>query len=167
MPFAFLGESAEAPRVATDTTRRARLADRSARALLGFVALVGGITPWIADYNETHIFNPRWPPHAVFHDGQVLAATSLASAVALYFLNRRRGDRWSNFLAAFWLAALYWISLAAAGLFPNAAWLDPEFRSDASQYIAGIPGNAFACIVASLLLGAAFAAGWRAFRDAA
>lgn len=134
---------------------------RSARILVAVIAVFGGVTPWIADFNETHIFNPRWPPHAVFHDGQVLVFTSVASLFAGLFLARRRGDEWTNFLTAYALTALYWISLTGAALFPRSAWLDPELVTDPSQYIFGVPGNAFACVVVNALLLLVGFMGWR------
>ncbi|HEU4412996.1 MAG TPA: DUF6640 family protein [Polyangiaceae bacterium] len=130
--------------------------------MVAFIAFFGGIGPWVADYNETHIFNPRWPPHAVFHDGQVIAFASASGLLALAFLVRRRGDAWTNFLAAWGAASLYWLSLSLAALFPRGAWLDPELRDDPSQYVLTIPGNAFGCIVFGALLAVAGGLGWRA-----
>lgn len=31
------------------------------RTMLTLVALITAIVPFIADYNETHVFNPKWP----------------------------------------------------------------------------------------------------------
>ena len=85
---------------------------------------VGG---FIADWNASHVFNPRWPPHAKFHDGQTLAIGVLLAAVTLFFAWRRSGDRQTNIVAATLTGGvLYW---AQAGAFavPGVAWTDPEF----------------------------------------
>lgn len=116
---------------------------------IAIIALFGAITPWIADYNETHIFNPNWPPHAVYHNAQVLAFTTMANAIALvYLFSAKVKSLWFPWI----LTALYWHSLALAIFFPNTAWLDPPQQADPSQYILGIPGNAFACWVINALL---------------
>lgn len=75
----------------------------------------GGI---VADWNDTHLFNPRLRPHAKFHNGLALASTS--------FTWRASGDRKTNILAASILGGIYWWTQSAAGLFPGVAWTDPE-----------------------------------------
>ena len=40
--------------------------------------LVVGVAPFIADFHETHLLNPDWPPHARLH-----MMTMLTSSVAL------------------------------------------------------------------------------------
>ena len=47
------------------------------KGLLTIVALITGIVPYVADWNETHIYNPKWPPHAKFHNGQTMVMGSL------------------------------------------------------------------------------------------
>ena len=43
-------------------------------------AMTGG---WIADMNKTHMFNPKWTPHAKFHDAMSISAARLAGVSGL------------------------------------------------------------------------------------
>lgn len=47
----------------------ARRSALAGQLLLSFVAVVTSISPILADFNATHIFNPLWLPHARFHAG--------------------------------------------------------------------------------------------------
>ncbi len=49
------------------------------RALAALTA-VGG---FVVDWNRTHLFNPRWPPHARFHDAHTIALGSLLGSCGL------------------------------------------------------------------------------------
>jgi hypothetical protein len=44
---------------------------RPGRILLTLVALVTGLGGYVMDWNETHVYNPHWTPHAKFHNGMV------------------------------------------------------------------------------------------------
>ena len=37
------------------------------RTILTIGNLLYSIGAFVADFNETHVYNPRWPPHARFH----------------------------------------------------------------------------------------------------
>lgn len=92
----------------------------SGRWLLGGVAVVTTVSGYLADWNQTHLFNPTWPPHAKFHDAwSVLLGTALGTS-ALYYL--RRGDTETAAL----LPALYWATQAGSFAFPDTGGLDSE-----------------------------------------
>lgn len=95
------------------------------RFLLALVAVFTIVSPFVADWNITHIYNPQWPPHAKFHNGQTMSMGVLLGLSALFFLFRRAGDPNSNLLAATVSCALYWVSQASAFLYPGVAWTDP------------------------------------------
>ena len=57
------------------------------KILISASAVLGGVGPYLADWNETHIYNPIWPPHARFHNAQTMslgAGLAGASLVQLW-----------------------------------------------------------------------------------
>lgn len=90
---------------------------------VNFGALTGG---WLADMNKTHIYNPRWTPHAKFHDGITISAASLAGGAGLYFLARRPFGQPADTTIAALLPAIIFGSQAFAFLFPGAEGLEAE-----------------------------------------
>jgi len=36
-------------------------------------ALLQTIGPFIFDFDHTHVYNPKWSPHARFHNGQTIS----------------------------------------------------------------------------------------------
>jgi hypothetical protein len=88
-----------------------------------FVAVVTSFLAYVFDWNETHVFNPRWPPHAKFHNAQTLLLGSLLGLSSLLFL-----WRFHSVNAAIITASLYWVSQLGSIAFPGTALIDPEFR---------------------------------------
>ena len=98
------------------------------KALISAVAIVTPLGAFTADWNETHIYNPSWPPHAKFHNAQTMVSAVLLPALALWQLwGRRPADRSGLRLGAV-LAAAYYLTQAPAILFPGTAVVDPEFE---------------------------------------
>ena len=96
------------------------------RVLLTGNAVLAAVGGFLADFNKTHLFNPRWPPHAKFHDGQTMAIGVLLGATSAWFAWRPGGDAKTNIAAAAIAGGtLYW-SQALANLFPGVAWTDPD-----------------------------------------
>ena len=124
---------------------------RVSTALFTLVSILLAVSAYAADWNETHIYNPKWPPHAKFHDAQTMLLGTLLAGATLFFTWRQRGDSETNLIAATLAAASYWIALAASILFPGTAYLDPEFDRPA-HYVLGLPGNFFAAIVALVIV---------------
>ena len=71
------------------------------------------IGTYAADWNETHIYNRNWPPHAKFHNAQTMAMAFVLAVASLYFVWRKRGDASTNVLAAAILGAVYWVTRGA------------------------------------------------------
>lgn len=95
---------------------------------VGLFTLIGGT---LADYNETHLFNPNWPPHAKFHNAQTMLLGGYLGLLTLYFLwlsPATLSRLWKLNLAVLF-ASLYWLSQAPSILFPGTALVDSEFAS--------------------------------------
>jgi hypothetical protein len=92
-------------------------------------ALISMTGPYLADWNETHIYNPRWPPHARFHNEQTLALASVAGALCLWFLWRRGGEARTNLMSASLFVSLYFVTQLAALLYPGVELFDPGYPS--------------------------------------
>lgn len=95
------------------------------RKVLALVAGATAVGGFAADWNRTHLFNPRWPPHAKFHDAQTIVLGTMLGGSGLYFLHRGRGRHDTALAAA--LPAFFWAAQGASFAFPGAAGLEAEF----------------------------------------
>ena len=100
---------------------------RPGRWLLTLVGLFTSISPWVADFGKTHMFNDRWPPHAKFHNAQTLLLGTLLGLLTLFYAWGRRGLAIDSLKVASLLGSLYWVTQAGSGLLPNTALTAPEF----------------------------------------
>jgi hypothetical protein len=126
----------------------------SSRVIFTALGLFLPIGSHLADYNETHIFNPRWPPHAKFHGGQTLMFSILLGAISIFFAWRKSTDRFNAVVATASFAALYWVAQAGAILYPGAAATDPETVTPWS-YVLGLPLQSYIEILCLALIGLA------------
>ena len=110
---------------------------QTGRWLLASVAATTAVGGYITDWNQTHLFNPRWTAHAKFHDAQTILLGTLGGGSALILLRRTDGDQLVQLRMATWILALFWLSMAGSILFPNTAQADPDF-ADLIPTIAGI-----------------------------
>ncbi|KAI9689370.1 MAG: hypothetical protein M1822_010021 [Bathelium mastoideum] len=96
------------------------------RVILTIVAIMAMVGPYIADWNETHIYNPLWLPHAKFHDAQTMTTGALLGALALYLLYRPEPKYSTDtaFLVAL-LDAFYYVTQLCAWFYPETAAQDP------------------------------------------
>ena len=113
------------------------------RILMSIAAITIGAGAYIADFNETHVLNPRWPPHARFHNGQTMSLGVLLGAACLYFLWRSKPQSGvatrdlekDDLLSAALVGSMYTAAGLSAIWYPGTAWTDPEFiaRGDAAR----------------------------------
>ena len=96
------------------------------KLLLSNLLLGGAVVSVLVDWNDSHIFNPTWHPHAVFHDVVLLGFLSLASLWALWLLWRRSAEPKVALLTAASVPVFFWgmfpIAWAVPGSSPSAAW---------------------------------------------
>lgn len=114
-------ETVEAPRPAAGRKLTA------SRLLVSLLAGFTAVSPFVADFNRTHVFNPYWPGHARFHNGQTMTFGLLSGLLALYFIwGRKTATPLANWQVACLLTALYWLALVPAILYPGATLTDPQ-----------------------------------------
>jgi hypothetical protein len=96
------------------------------RLLISLVAIFTVVSPYLADWNVTHIYNPVWPPHAKFHNAQTMVLGAMLGTLSLYCLWFRTGiARNQKLNEATTLASLYWLAQLPATRFPGTALSDP------------------------------------------
>lgn len=134
-----------------------------ARWLVAFVAFVTALGGLFVDYfipssGRQHIKNPKWPPHAKFHNAQgILMGLSLGIvALAILFLQQPLST--NGLVMAAIISSVYWVGIFAAPIFPGTALVDPEFASTAPKSV-GLPLQLFIglVLVAILFAGVALA----------
>jgi hypothetical protein len=131
----------------------------TSRILFYCVSIYLVVGAHIADFSRTHILNPRWPPHAKFHDGQTLMFSIFLAALTIYFASTKTQDKALTLAATTSFAALYWVTQALAIAYPGTAFVDPEFNTP-NAYLLGLPAQVVVDVFALCLIAvAAFNAG--------
>ncbi|WMJ74619.1 hypothetical protein RCC89_15815 [Cytophagaceae bacterium ABcell3] len=85
------------------------------------------VSGYVADWNRTHLFNPRWTPHSKFHDALSILMATMNGASSLYFLHKKSGDRLSQLNTSVLFTAIPCVSMGLAYAFPGAKGLEAEF----------------------------------------
>ena len=57
------------------------------KLLISSAAAAGMVGPYLFDWNETHIFNATWPPHAKFHNAQTMSSGVVLGLATLFQLD--------------------------------------------------------------------------------
>jgi len=115
------------------------------RGVLTIGNLLYSVGAFLADFNETHVYNPKWPPHARFHNGQTMTLGVMLCATSLYLAYRPT----SSIAAAkdsIFLAAAVGSWYCAAGLtaitYPGkdvVGWFRPHSLTGPKELIGRIP----------------------------
>jgi hypothetical protein len=108
------------------------------KTLISATALGQMIGPFVFDFNDTHIYNASWPPHAKFHNAQTMSSGVALSAATLVNLWRPGSGRVGLDAAAL-SASVYWVSQLSAFLYPGTASVDPPGKDTWPQLRYTIP----------------------------
>jgi hypothetical protein len=130
------------------------------RSLLTLANLITATAPIAADWNDSHIFNERWPGHARFHGVTAVAMPATLSSAAIWSLWSGGSDEAG---APFFAAAVpvaYWAPFFFAALVPGTAVDDPPHPV---RRVAGVPIS----LLGAAATTATAAAGWLIGRRAA
>ena len=100
----------------------------AARTCLSISAIVNIIGPYAADWSESHVLNPRWPPHAKFHNGQTMSTGLCLGLLTAYYTWRPTPS------PAAIMGSLYFITALSGILFPGTLAIDPEFGEGFPQF---------------------------------
>jgi len=122
------------------------------RGLLTLANVITAAAPLAADWNDSHIFNERWPAHARFHGVTALAMSTALSLANIWSLWSEGGQARARFFAAA-VPVAYWAPFFVAPLVPGTAVDDPPHQV---QRVAGVPVS----LLGAAATTATAAAGW-------
>jgi hypothetical protein len=106
------------------------------RGLLTLANLITAAAPVAADWNDSHIFNRRWPSHARFHGVVALIMASSLAGLNLWSLWSDTTDRRTSRLFAAAVPVAYWAPFFVAPLVRGTGVDDPPH---AIPRVAGVP----------------------------
>ena len=123
------------------------------RSLLTVANVITAAAPLAADWNDSHIFNERWPAHARFHAVTALAMTAALSSANIWSLwSSGSGQASERFFAAA-VPVAYWAPFFLAPVVPGTAVDDPPYPV---KRVAGVPVS----LLGAAATTATAAAGW-------
>src|SRR4051812_11873395 len=112
------------------------------RSLIGAVAAVTAVGPFLADWNETHIYNPAWPPHAKFHNAQTMSMGVALGLPVLYYLWKPVQTR-ASLATATIIASIYGLTQLSVALYPEISSVDPPGENTWPQLRTTLPSLGF------------------------
>ncbi len=133
---------------------------RLGRSLLTLANVITAAAPVAADWNDSHIFNKRWPGHARFHGVTALAMAVTLSSANIWSVWSDRGDQAAARFFAAAVPVAYWAPFFVAPLVPGAAVDDPPHPV---ARVAGVPVS----LLGAAATTATAAAGWFIDRQSA
>ena len=98
----------------------------SSRLLFTLVGVSLPIAAHAADMNESHIYNPEWPPHAKFHDGQTLSMSIVLGALTIFLAWKSSRYVPTMVAGTACAASLYFVTQSSAILYPGTAYSESE-----------------------------------------
>ncbi len=115
----------------------------------GYVA--DAVIPFTA---KQHIHNPRWPPHAKFHNAQTMLLGVGLGVYSLFLLFGTGPLTFLHFTLAAVAAALYFLAMLLSPIFPGTGWSDPEFTKENGSVLGMHPQLFVGLLVCIVLLAA-------------
>lgn len=116
------------------------------KVLISVSAVWGGIGPYVFDWNETHIYNPNWPPHAKFHNAQTMSlgvGLGAATLLQLWRPTHSPAQARTALDGAAVSAVLYWLTQISALAYPDSKAVDPPGAGFFPQAVGAVPSLAF------------------------
>lgn len=117
------------------TPRGGRLLGRTLLTAANVITVAASLA---ADWNDSHIFNDRWPAHARFHGVTALTTAVSLSSLNVWSLWSGTNDEAAARLYAAAVPVAYWAPFFLASLIPGTAVEDPPHLV---PRLAGIPAN--------------------------
>ncbi len=104
----------------------------TAKILLTIATLGYSAIPYMFDFDQTHVKNPDWDPHARFHVVWQVTSYIYAALLALYLIWTAGSDTWP-----LWLAAL--LGAASYGGFWTAVWTRSMYHTNLLSKVNPVP----------------------------
>ncbi len=101
---------------------------------------------------KQHLWNPLWPPHAKFHNGQTMLMGIFSGSLSLAILFGSRPLTLPLFLIAAAVAASYFAAMVLVPIFPGTDWSDPQFAAETGRPLGLAPQQLVSYVVCSLVL---------------